>query len=125
MNIIIFYIFKRKEKKILKPILDEIQFVDDMVSMSMVYTSKIAEKTKLPKEEIDSVLSKLRGENIVRNSSMAGGDKSWTLTQNGLDIMRPNGYQLFKEGLKLSGLIIGIIAGLTVLAVTMQSGQSP
>lgn len=122
MNIVIFHIFKRKEKKILKSILDEIQFVDDMISMTMVYTSKIAEKTKLPKEEIDSVLSKLREQNIVRNSSIAGGDKSWTLTHHGLDLMCPNRYQLFKEGLKLSGLIIGIIAGLTVLAVTMQSG---
>ena len=125
MNIVIFHIFKRKEKKILKSLLDEIQFVDDMISMTMVYTSKIAEKTKLPKEEIDSVLSKLREQNIVRNSSIAGGDKSWTLTHHGLDLMCPNRYQLFKEGLKLSGLIIGIIAGLTVLAVIMQSGQSP
>ena len=66
-------------------------------------------------EEVDSILLKLKKENIVRNMALVGKDHGWTLTQNGLELMYPDSYEIFKEGLKISGGIIGIAVGLTLL----------
>lgn len=116
MNIIIFHIFKRKEKKLLKFILDNVQFIDNHTRHGITYTSTITEKAKLPAEEIDSVLFKLQKENIVHNMALVGGkDHGWVLTQNGLELMYPDSYKIFKEGLKIAGGIIGIAVGLAVL----------
>ena len=116
MNIIIFHIFKRKEKRLLKCILDDVEFIDNLTRHGITYTSKITEKAKLPIEDVDSVLLKLKKENIVRNMALVGGrDRGWVLTQNGLELMYPDSYEIFKEGLKITGGIIGLAVGLTVL----------
>lgn len=116
MNIIIFNIFKRKEKKLLKCILDNVQFIDNHTRHGITYTSKITEKVKLPVKEIDSILFKLQKENIVHNMALVGGkDHGWVFTQNGSELMYPNSYEIFKEGLKVAGGIIGIAVGLAVL----------
>lgn len=116
MNIIIFHIIKKNEKRILKNILDKVEFIDNHTRHGITYTSQITEKTKLPIEEVDSILFKLQKENIVHNMALVGGkDHGWVLTQNGLELMYPDSYKIFKEGLKIAGGIIGIAVGLAVL----------